>query len=229
MVNAVVFDFDYTLADSSAGILKCIQHALQHMGLPPAPERLMRESIGLSLAKTLAFLTGSEDADAGAEFTRLFVDHADLIMADHTVLYETAPQVITALRAAGLPLGIVSTKYRYRIEGILQREALLQHFDIIVGGEDVTDHKPHPISLQQALRHLGCTPEQAVYIGDHSVDAEAARRAGIPFVAVLTGTSGRHLFDTAPCLGILDDLLGLPSLLGTAWALQALSGALASD
>jgi phosphoglycolate phosphatase len=214
MVSAVVFDFDYTLADSSAGILQCIHYALQQMGLPSAPESRMRESIGLTLARTLTFLTGNEDADAGAEFTRWFVEHADRIMVDHTVLYDTASQVITTLRTAGIPLGIVSTKYRYRIESILQREALLQHFDIIVGGEDVSDHKPHPVSLQQALQHLGCPPEQAVYIGDHTVDAEAARRAGIPFVAVLTGTSGRHHFDAAQCLGILDDLSSLPSLLG---------------
>lgn len=214
MVRAVVFDFDYTLADSSAGILKCIQHALDQMGLPPVPENRMLESIGLSLPKTLTFLTGHEDAEAGAEFTRLFVAHADLVMADHTVLYDTAPQVIAALRDADIPLGIVSTKYRYRIEGILKREALLQHFEIIVGGEDVSDHKPHPISLQQALRHLDCPPDQAIYIGDHAVDAEAAERAGVPFVAVLTGTSGRHHFETAQCLGILDDLSTLPLLLG---------------
>jgi len=214
MVNAVVFDFDYTLADSSAGILRCIHYALQQMGLPLALESRMRESIGLNLAKTLTFLTGNEDIDAGAEFTRLFVEHADRIMADHTVLYDTTPQVIATLRAAGLPLGIVSTKYRYRIEGILRREALFQHFDVIVGGEDVTDHKPHPVSLQQALRRLNCPPAQAVYIGDHTVDAEAAGRAGVPFVAVLTGTTERHHFDTAQCLGILDNLLTLPSLLG---------------
>lgn len=214
MVNAVVFDFDYTLADSSAGILRCIQYALQQMGLPPATENRMRESIGLTLAKTLTFLTGNEEADAGSEFTRLFVEHADRIMTDHTVLYDTAPRVITALRTAGLPLGIVSTKYRYRIESILQREALLQHFDIIVGGEDVADHKPHPVSLQQALQHLRCPPERALYIGDHPVDAEAAERAGVPFVAVLTGTSQRHHFATRPSKGILDDLSALLPLIG---------------
>ncbi|PON16735.1 HAD family hydrolase [Candidatus Entotheonella serta] len=214
MVSAVVFDFDYTLADSSVGILKCIQYALEQMDLSPAPANRMRESIGLTLPKTLTFLTGYEDAEAGAEFTQLFVEHADRIMADHTVLYHTAPQVITTLHAAGLPLGIVSTKYRYRIEGILQRESLLEHFKIIVGGEDVTEHKPHPLSLQQALQHLDCAPEDAVYIGDHTVDAEAAGRAGIPFVAVLTGTSGRHHFDADQCLGILNDLSALPPLLG---------------
>lgn len=214
MVKAVVFDFDYTLADSSAGILKCILYALQQMGLPSAPESLMRESIGLTLAKTLTFLTGNEDVDAGAEFTRLFVEHADRVMADHTVLYETSPQVISALRTAGLPLGIVSTKYRYRIENILQREALLEHFDIIVGGEDVVEHKPHPSSLLRALHHLGCSPEQALYIGDHPVDAEAAERAGVPFVAVLTGTSRRHHFTARPSRGILEELSALLPLIG---------------
>jgi phosphoglycolate phosphatase len=214
MINAVVFDFDYTLADSSAGILKCIQFALQQMNLPPAPESRMRESIGLTLAKTLTYLTGHDDSSAALEFTRLFVEHADLIMADHTVLYDTVPEVLATLRKAGLPLGIVSTKYRYRIESILQRESLAQHFEIIVGGEDVTDHKPHPASLYRALHHLGCPPERAIYIGDHAVDAEAARRAGVPFVAVLTGTAGRPYFAAAQCLGILDDLSALPLLLG---------------
>lgn len=214
MVEAVVFDFDYTIADSSAGILQCIRHALEQMNLPPAPESRMRESIGLTLANTLTFLTDVEDAERQARFTRLFVEHADRVMADHTVLYDTAPEVITALRGAGLPLGIVSTKYRYRIEAILQREALLQHFDIIVGGEDVAEHKPHPSSLQQALRHLDCDPAHALYIGDHPVDAEAADRAGVPFVAVLTGTSQRHHFTAKPSLGILDDLAALLPLLG---------------
>ncbi len=207
MVAAVVFDFDYTIADSSAGILQCIRHAFEQMNLPPVPESRMRESIGLTLANTLTFLTDIEDAELRAEFTRLFVEHADRVMADHTVLYDTAPQVITALRDAGLPLGIVSTKYRYRIEAILQREALLQHFDIIVGGEDVAEHKPHPSSLQQALRHLGCAPAQALYIGDHPVDAEAAERAGVPFVAVLTGTSQRHQFAARPILVPLQALI----------------------
>ncbi len=214
MVAAVVFDFDYTIADSSTGILQCIRHALQQMRLPVVPESRMRESIGLTLAKTLTFLTDIDDAESQSEFTRLFVEHADRVMADHTVLYETAPQVITALRDAGLPLGIVSTKYRYRIEAILQREALLRHFDIIVGGEDVDEHKPHPSSLQQALRHLDCDPAQALYVGDHPVDSEAAERAGVPFVAVLTGTSQRHHFTARPRLGILDDLAALLPLLG---------------
>jgi phosphoglycolate phosphatase len=209
MADAVVFDFDYTLADSSNGIVKCIQYALAHLGLAPAPESRMRESIGLTLAATLTYLTGIVDAKTAAEFTRTFVQHADEIMADHTFFYDAAPAVLAELRSAGVPLGIVSTKYRYRIESILQREALLPHFDIIVGGEDVEQHKPHPSSLERALAHLGCAPAQALYVGDHPVDAEAAHRAGVPFVAVLTGMSKRDHFTSFPYLALLDDLSAL--------------------
>ena len=214
MFDALVFDFDYTLADSSTGILLCIQHALREMDLPPAPEDRMRESIGLTLSKTLTFLTGIEDEPSSEAFTRLFVSHADRIMADHTVVYDSVPPVLAALRTAGMPLGIVSTKYRYRIEAILERDDLLSHFDLIVGGEDVEEHKPHPSSLQRALGELNCDPERALYIGDHPVDAEAAHRAGVPFVAVLTGTSTHDQFEPFARHGVLEDLSALPGLIG---------------
>ena len=213
MFRAVVFDFDYTLADSSAGVVECTTYALRSLGLPLAPESRMRQSIGLSLAATLEYLTGITDPDVAAEFTRTFVQRADQVMADLAVVYATVPGVITALRSAGFTLGIVSTKFRYRIENILTREGLLTHFDVIVGGEDVSRHKPHPAGLLRALDCLTCVPEQTVYVGDHPVDAEAASRAKVPFVAVLSGTSAREHFAPHQPLGIVDDVSGLPRLL----------------
>ena len=214
MADAVVFDFDYTLADSSAGIIECINHALHHLGLPAASESRIRESIGLTLASTLTFLTGVKDKKTADEFLRLFVKHADAVMADQTVVYDTVPSVLETLKAAGCNLGIVSTKYRYRIESILQRERLASHFEIIVGGEDVEEHKPHPSSLLRALKHLQCEPKHSLYVGDHPVDAEAANRAGVPFMAVLTGTSERSQFIDYDHLHILEDLSRLPRLMG---------------
>ena len=82
MGDVVVFDFDYTLADSSAGIIECINHALHHLGLPSVPESRIRESIGLTLASTLTFLTGVEEKKTADEFLHLFVKHADAVMAE---------------------------------------------------------------------------------------------------------------------------------------------------
>src|SRR5712692_8695485 len=61
MLRAVMFDFDLTLADSTAGAIDCINHALQCLGLPNAPDRRILESIGLSLPDTFAYITGKTD------------------------------------------------------------------------------------------------------------------------------------------------------------------------
>ncbi len=60
--NAVVFDFDFTLADSSAGVAECVNHALGAMGLPAAAPQAIYRTIGLSLTETLKRLAGAEAA-----------------------------------------------------------------------------------------------------------------------------------------------------------------------
>ena len=215
MLRAVIFDFDLTLADSTAGAMDCINHALKCLGLPTAPDRRILESIGLSLPDTLAYITGTTDPRMVEAFARHFVARADEIMADLTVFYACVPSVIRTLQAAGLAQGIVSSKFRYRIEHIVAREHLADCFAVIVGAEDTPYHKPHPAGLLRAMNALGCRPDEVVYIGDHLVDAEAARGAGIGFVAVLTGMSERQDFlESHQPLAIIDNLTELPELLG---------------
>jgi len=214
MVRAVMFDFDLTLADSTAGAIDCINHALQCLGLPGAPERRILESIGLSLPDTFAYLAGTTDPERAETFARHFIARADEVMVDRTIVYECVPAVVRSLRAAGVAQAIVSSKFRRRIERIVAREGLLDCFPVIVGGEDTQHHKPHPAGLLQAMERLGRRPEDVLYVGDHPVDAQAARAAGVRFVAVLTGVSEhRHFVDTQP-IAILDSLAPLPGLLG---------------
>ena len=214
MLRAVVFDFDLTLADSSAGIIDCVNHALGCLELPPASERRIVESIGLSLADTFAYVSGQIDDGMARAFTDHFIARADQVMAGLTVLYACVPSVVRTLQAAGLAQGIVSGKFRYRIEGVMARERLEDCFGVIVGAEDTPHHKPDPSGLALAVERLGCRPEEVVYVGDHPVDAQAARGAGVGFVAVLTGASERRHFAETPSLAILEDLSGLPSALG---------------
>jgi phosphoglycolate phosphatase-like HAD superfamily hydrolase len=57
--HAVLYDFDFTLADSSPGVVDCVNCALRQLGLSAAPPDLIRQTIGLSMSATLAHLTGS--------------------------------------------------------------------------------------------------------------------------------------------------------------------------
>jgi phosphoglycolate phosphatase len=211
-LQAILFDFDYTLADSSQGAIDCIGYALRGLGLPPVSDEAVRRTIGLSLADTLVTLAGPQPAEVSKRFARLFVERADQVMADMTVLLPGVREVVTRLRERGLALGIVSTKYRYRIEAILRQEGLLAPFAAIVGGEDVTAHKPDPESLRLALDRLGVGQEEALYVGDSIVDVETARRAGVSFVAVLSGTKPREAFLEYPIYAVIDMLEELPGL-----------------
>jgi phosphoglycolate phosphatase len=212
--QTVVFDFDYTLADSSRGAIECINFALDELGLPPVSAGAARRTIGLSLRDTLVELAGPQRIALAGEFARLFVERADEAMADLTVLFESVPGVIERLRAQGLPLGIVSTKFRYRIEAILEREGLRDAFDVIVGGEDVAEHKPDPTGLLTAIERLGGMPRSALYVGDSVTDAETAKRADVPFVAVLSGVTPREAFLNYPTCGILGSLAELLTVEG---------------
>lgn len=208
--QAIVFDFDYTLADSSRGAIECINFAFDELGLPAVPVEAAKRTIGLSLPDTFLELAGPQHAAQTDEFARLFVKRADVVMSDLTVLFESVPETIGKLKAQGFSLGIVSTKFRYRIESVLGREGLLDAFAVIIGGEDVAKHKPDPTGLFTAIERLDGAPASTLYVGDSVTDAQTAERAGVPFVAVLSGVTPREAFrDYAACEVVesLSDLL----------------------
>jgi len=205
MIQAVICDFDFTLADSSLGVVACVNEALTGLGLAPASAERIHATIGLSLPHTLQALTGIAEPALAVAFTRRFVAHADQVMHGLTSLYPWVTETVQALRAAGHRLGIVSSKYRYRIERILAETGLASQFEVIIGGEDVAQHKPDPAGLLLALQRLNLPAPAVLYIGDHPVDAEAASRAGLPFMAVLTGTSDVPSFAPYPVHGFLAD------------------------
>jgi phosphoglycolate phosphatase len=211
--QAVVFDFDLTLADSLPGFYVCHDHAAHALGLPQPDRNAVGRLIGTPLPLALRSLYGLEDPDAVSEYIRLYQQHADAVMLDLTVMLPGAAEAVQALQGAGLRLAILSQKYRYRIEAVLQREGLLPLFDTILGGEDIPDFKPDPRGLLDAITRLMATPQTAVYAGDTIIDAETARRAGLPFIAVLGGFTERHEFDAYSPLAVIDAVSQLPALL----------------
>ncbi len=207
--SAVIFDFDFTLADSSVGIIACIRYALDRMELPPQSDARILDTVGLYLPEALVALFGEQYRPRGMEFMDLFTEKADEVMSDGTFLYPYAPRALNAIRKYGHKLGIVSTKYRYRIEAILERDGLASCIDVIIGGEDVTKHKPSPEGLLIAAERLGVAIDECLYIGDSEVDAKASASADMRFVAVTTGTTPAATFEKYPRIAVISDLSNL--------------------
>lgn len=208
--STILFDFDYTLADSSVGIVRCANYALRELGLPERDPELIRLTIGLSLPKTLVALAGTGHEALAEEFTRLFIIHADEVMAVNTAVYPFTAPLLADLRQSGYQLGIVSTKRRSQISQILQNVGLDTAVDSIVGYEDVTHHKPDPTSLQLAMQQLGePDPTRCLYVGDSISDGGATQRLGMPFVGVLTGKTPRATLRKFPHIAILNSAADL--------------------
>jgi phosphoglycolate phosphatase len=213
-IRAVLFDFDYTLVDATEGNLECLNHALAAVGVPVAERAAGLAATGLSIRELLVRFHGGVVSEAlHAQFTECFVKRADEVMLDRIVVYPEVPDVLRSLRAQGVSLGIVSTKYRRRLEGVLRRDGLSELFSVVVGGDDVERHKPHPEGLERAARSLELSPAACLYVGDHAVDAEAAQRAGMHFVAVATGFTEPTVWQRFPTLAQLADTRELPPLL----------------
>jgi len=194
MYKGVIFDFDYTLADSSQGVYQCINYALERLGFPDVTYPEACKTIGLSLENTFIRLTHNSGKEKLEQFIKLFTQHADKVMTRNTIIYKNVPKTLTYLKGLGMKLGITSTKYRYRICEILTNNNLVSLFDFIIGGEDVSSHKPNPEGIYKILEALKVDKKECIYIGDSIVDAETAKNADISYIAVLTGTTRKEDF-----------------------------------
>jgi len=196
--RAILFDFDFTLADATPGIVLCANHALAALGFAEKPTGDIRKTVGMTLENTFHTLSGSPNSALAEQFSALFIAKADEVMTENTVLFDDCIPALTALRENGCKLGIVTSKFRYRIVQALEKYGVPQLVDFIIGFEDVQNHKPAPDGLLDTLAHFGVAPREALFVGDSLIDAQTAARAGVDFAAVLTGETAAAEFAALP-------------------------------
>lgn len=194
MIKAVLFDFDFTLADASVGIIQCVNKGLHTMGHKEVAGDVVKGTIGLPLEDMFTAFTGDSSPSSRETFRTLFVAAAEGVITENTRFFDDALSVLEKLKDRGLVVGIVTTKYRHRIEEVLARDHLTGLIDLIIGGDDVKKHKPHPEGLLMALGALDLNQDEVVFVGDTFMDQGAALAAGVPFRAVLNGTTTREAF-----------------------------------
>lgn len=194
-------------------MVECVNYALKELGFSEVAEKEIFITIGLTLEHTLIKLVGENNVEKTEEFKNLFIKRADEVMADLTIVFNETPTIIKKLNEKTIKLAIVSTKFRYRIEDILRRENLLNYFDVIIGGEDVSSLKPDPTGLKLAIEKLELNSSEVFYIGDSITDAKTAYNADILFIAVLSGVTSERDFGEFQVEYFLKDISELPEIL----------------
>jgi pyrophosphatase PpaX len=105
--------------------------------------------------------------------------------------YPGVVSMVGAIRRAGLRTGLVTSKNKPGAERGLRLVGLDQDMEVIIGADDVVNPKPHPEPIEEALRRLGRSAEEAIYVGDSVHDMESGRAAGVRTGAVLWGPFDR--------------------------------------
>lgn len=195
MKKALIFDFDYTLGDSTDGIVISANYALKELGYPERATEEVKRTVGLTLKQTFEILTKKQDEAEAQKFAELFKAKADEVILPNTTLYPGVMDILQKLKNQGIKIGIVTTKYHYRIDAILNKFNAGGLVDIIVGGDDVKVEKPDPEGLLLAAGELELEKSEVLYVGDSLVDAQTAESAGIDFAGVLTGTTTKQDFE----------------------------------
>ena len=207
--HTYLFDFDYTLADSSKGIVICFRNVLERHRHTGISDEQIKRTIGKTLVDSFSILTGIGDEAILEEYRKEYVKEADRFMTANTRLFPETISVLQALKEKGANIGIISTKYRYRIMELAKDNIPEGIIELIVGGEDVKTAKPSPEGVFLALENLGTDKDTTLYIGDSIVDAETAQAAGMDFAGVLHGATTAEELEAYPHVAIMKDLTEL--------------------
>lgn len=193
----IVFDWDGTLMDSTATIVKCIQASAKDLGLPIPDERAAAFVIGLSLSDAMQAVMPDVDPKYYPKMVERYRYH--YLAKDHELpLFPGVREMLSELSHEGYFLAVATGKSRVGLNRALHSANLLSSFDA-TRCADETFSKPHPAMLQELTRELGQDMKRTLMIGDTTHDLQMAANAGAASVAVEYGAhDASFLHELAP-------------------------------
>jgi len=181
----IVFDWDGTLMDSTATIIKCIQAAAQDLGLPVPTDKSASYVIGLGMNEAMKVAMPDVDPAMYPKVIERYRQHF-YKLDDELVLFDGVREMLADLSGQGYFLAVATGKSRVGLNRDLDVSKLLTVFDA-TRCADETFSKPHPAMLVELTRELGQDMHRTVMIGDTTHDLLMAGNAGADAIAVNYG------------------------------------------
>lgn len=190
--DVVAFDLDGTLADTAPDLAGALNHTLEALGRPGVPAESVRNLIGhgaRALLRRGLAMTGEASEALVERGYPLFLDYYGDHICDGSTAYQGLGEALDELARAGAALAVCTNKNEALTSKLLGALGWKGRFAAVVGGDTLPVRKPDPAPLLAAIERAG--GGRAVFVGDSIVDAETARAAAVPFVAVSFGFSDR--------------------------------------
>ena len=186
-MNNIIFDLDGTLLNTLDDLAASTNHALQACGFPARSSEEVRQFVGNGVGKLReravpAGTTAEEVECCLTLFRRHYAGHC----LDRTVPYPGIQSMLVAFKQRNIDMAIVSNKLQSAVSELNQR-FFAPDITVAVGETEQLRRKPEPDMLLQAMRLMGATETDTVFVGDSDVDILTAKAAHLPCISVTWG------------------------------------------
>lgn len=187
MKKVIIWDLDGTLMDTLQDLYLAVNYALRQYDMPERTFEEVRQFVGNGVRRLMVLAV--PDGDDNPQFEdvfKCFKDYYVLHCQDNTGLYPGISATLQELKAQGCRMAVVSNKLQAGVDE-LYNVYFKDTIEVAIGERPEVNRKPQPDMVLLALKQMGVSKEDAVYIGDSEVDVATARNSGLPCISVLWG------------------------------------------
>ena len=194
MYSTYIFDLDGTLLDTLTDLAASCNYALRTHGMPEHSIDDVRRFVGNGVRKLME--RAIPDGDANPDFEATFAtfrEHYMVHSLDTTKPYPGIMDALAELKARGCRLAVVSNKMMAATVELC-KYFFPETIEVAIGENEAEGirKKPAPDTVFAALKQLGVSEDNAVYVGDSDVDLATANNSGLPCISVLWGFRDRE-------------------------------------
>ena len=206
-IRLLVFDLDGTLIDSRLDLIHSVNATLLHLGRPELEGNVIASYVGDGAPALVRRALGDTDDEALLrEALEYFLGYYRIHKLDHTTVYEGIPETLAELaklngvaaNGVGRRMAVLTNKPVRASRDIVQALGLGDFFVRVYGGNSFTTKKPDPLGVRTILEETGIAAEEALMIGDSSVDVLTGRNAGLWTCGVTYGFAPHTLEEVPP-------------------------------
>jgi phosphoglycolate phosphatase len=188
-IDLMIFDFDGTLVDTGADLVKSINYTLRALQLPERPEKEIISFVGDGVSKLMARALGQDHAGLQEEAMQIFSGYYGEHLLDHSVLYPGVKDVLDNFRHK---TKIILTNKRHRFTlRIAETLKIKNYFADIIGADSTPFMKPDRRVMDYVFSKHSTVGENVLIVGDGINDVMIARNSGILSCALLNGLGNR--------------------------------------
>lgn len=202
--KTVIFDLDGTLLDTIEDLTNALNHTLTEFNLPTRSLPEVQSFVGNGLRRLLELaipdgLDNPRFEEVFESFKSYYTSHCKEVTAPYPGIME----VLTELQQKKIPMAIVSNKNDAAVKE-LAADFFSDIISVAIGERRGVSKKPAPDTVFTALKELGQTTEDTVYVGDSEVDLQTAVNSGLDCISVSWGFKGREFLEKEGASTIID-------------------------